>query len=95
MEAEVKVAFFCVTAYGSPANMAPYFCVARAAEAGGGGGGGCFFSRIWESRDHGTQYFFCFFALRAHGSPAIMAPYFCVVRTCGGGTTVHVGMGHL
>ena len=35
-------------------------------------------ARIWESRDHGTLYFFCLFALRAYGSPALMVPYnFC------------------
>ena len=53
-------------------------------------------ARIWESRDHGTLYFFalrafgspahmvpyifCFFALRAFGSPAHMVPYIFVAR---------------
>jgi len=27
-----------------------------------------------------APYIFGFFALRAHGSPAIMAPYFCCAR---------------
>ena len=64
--------------------MAPYFCVARAAEAEAEVAFFCV-ARIWESRAHGTLNFFSFFVLGAYGSPALMAPYIFVARTCGGG----------
>ena len=63
---------------GVPRSWYPIIFVART------GGGGCKRKKrvqvtcIWESRDHGTLYFFCLFALRAYGSPALMVPYnFC------------------